>query len=210
MMSKRALPPPIPDFRIRNMNPALDFVRQGTPRSGSLTSPQITQIVKDFGQRQAAGAAADRLVPKTTISDLAGKLYAAPLTSAGIVAGIANVALARAAGDKRAGISVHDNGVQFESGHFGDKGRAFTLGNAVLHGPGSRPGDRNKRYDGVPTAATTAEHESGHTYQYQTPTFVPGYLLHLVHQALTGTPNPYEREADDFSEWKHRQKGGGR
>ncbi|KQX26056.1 hypothetical protein ASD39_02100 [Sphingomonas sp. Root50] len=122
---------------------------------------------------------------------------------------MANVALARAAGDKRAGISMRDNGIQFESGYFGDKGRAFTLGNAVLHGPGSRPGDLNNRYDGAPTAATTAEHESGHTYQYQNPTFVPGYLLHLVHEALTGTPNPYEREADDFSEWKHRQKGGG-
>lgn len=155
---------------------------------------------------KAERAAADRLTPSNRVTDLLGKLYAAPITAAGSIAGAANVAAARIAGDKRAKISMRDNGIQFESGYFGDKDRAFTLGNAVLHGPGSRPGDPNQRYDDRKTKATTAEHESGHTYQYQHPGFIPDYLRYLARQALTGKPNPYEIEADDFGEWQHRQK----
>ena len=129
------------------------------------------------------------------------------MTATGSIAGAINVAAARIAGDKRAKISVRDNGIQFESGYFGDGPRAFTLGNAVLHGPGSRPEKPNKRYDRLPTHANTAEHESGHSYQYQKPFFIPLYLLSELRRTLAGTPNPYEREADDFADWVHRQKG---
>jgi hypothetical protein len=157
-------------------------------------------------RRAAEHAAAERLTPRNGLTDLAGKAWALPLTAIGSLAGAANVAAAKMAGDKRAGISVSDNGIQFESGYFGDRNRAFTLGNAVLHGPGSRAGDPNHRYDGKDTDATTAEHESGHTYQYQHPFFVPNYLFYAGREAITGKPNPYEREADDFGDWKHRQR----
>ena len=135
-----------------------------------------------------------------------GKVYASPFTVAGSLVGGGNVLLAKAMGDKRAGVSVQDNGIQFESGYLGEKNRAFTLGNAVLHGPGSQAGDLNKRYDEKDTSATTAEHENGHSYQYYHPTFVADYIRYLVRQRLTGERNPYEQEADDFSEWKHREK----
>ena len=96
-------------------------------------------------QRAAEAAAAQRLTPYNRLTDWLVKAYASPLTAAGSLAGAANVAAARIAGDERAKISVSDNGIQFESGYFGDKDRAFTLGNAVLHGPESRPGDPNIR-----------------------------------------------------------------
>ncbi|MFD2500670.1 hypothetical protein ACFSTI_19830 [Rhizorhabdus histidinilytica] len=169
----------------------------------------MARIVADVRRRQAEAeqAAANRLLPSNRFTDALGKAYAAPLTFAGGVAGLANVAAARLAGDKRAGISVRDNGIQFESGYLGEKDRAFTLGNAVLHGPGSRPEDPvGRSYDRQPTQANTAEHESGHTYQYQKFGFVPLYLLSALYGALNGTPNPYEREADDFANWVHRQR----
>lgn len=138
------------------------------PGPNPLTSPVVSRIVADVRRRQAEAeqAAANRLLPSNRFTDALGKAYAAPLIFAGGVAGLANVAAARLAGDRRAGISVRDNGIQFESGYFGEKDRAFTLGNAVLHGPGSRPADPVRQgYDRQPTQANTAEHESGHTYQ---------------------------------------------
>lgn len=179
------------------------------PGPNPLTSPVVARIVADVRRRQAEAeqAAANRLLPSNRFTDALGKAYAAPLTFAGGVAGLANVAAARLAGDRRAGISVRDNGIQFESGYLGEKDRAFTLGNAVLHGPGSMAAKPAGRYDQQPTQADTAEHESGHTYQYQKFGFVPLYLLNALHSALTGTPNPYEREADDFASWVHRQRG---
>jgi hypothetical protein len=181
-------------------------------RDSTLDNPRSwwdKQIMEQARRSRAEAVAADRLVPDNRVTDTLGKTWAAPLTLAGSVAGAANVAAARIAGDKRAGMSIRDNGIQFESGYFGIPDRAFTLGNAVLHGPGSKPDDRNNRYDKQPTFATTAEHESGHTYQYQQPGFIPGYLYQLVRQALTGQPNSYEREADDFGDWKSRRRGGG-
>lgn len=176
-------------------------MRQST---SSLAANKATDFQR---QRAAEAAAAERLTPYNRLTDWLGKAYASPLTAVGSAAGAVNVAAARIAGDQRAKISIGDNGIQFESGYFGDKDRAFTLGNAVLHGPGSQPGGLNNRYDKQDTDATTAEHESGHTYQYQHPGFVPGYLGYLARKKLTGTPNPYEQEADEFGEWKHRQKG---
>jgi len=176
-------------------------------------SSVIAKIAADVRKRQAAEAAvanqtaaANRLVPHNGLTDFLGKVWAAPLTAVGSLAGAANVVTARIAGDKHARISVRDNGIQFESGYLGDKNRAFTLGNAVLHGPGSKAGNPNERYDGKPTRANTAEHEGGHSYQYQQPGFLPLYLLSELRRRLDGTPNPYEREADDFGDWTHRQK----
>jgi hypothetical protein len=176
-----------------------------------LKSPAAMKVIADARRRAAAeAAAAARLVPYNRLTDLLGKIWASPLTLGGSLAGAANVAAARLAGDERARISLRDNGIQFESGLFGEKKRAFTLGNAVLHGPGSTADAPNNRYDKQPTAATTAEHESGHTYQYQHPGFITNYIGSFIRQALTGRPNPYEQEADDFAEWKHRQRRRGR
>jgi hypothetical protein len=190
--------------RVTSMKPALALAQKG--RISPMSGLETKQLVEDLRRRAAENRAAARLVPSNRFTDAMGKVYAAPYTLAGSLAGGANVLLARAMGDKRAGVSVRDNGIQFESGYFGARNRAFTLGNAVLHGPGSRPGDPNNRYDERDTSATTAEHESGHSYQYYHPTFAADYIRYLVRQRLTGKRNPYEQEADDFSEWKHRQK----
>jgi len=56
-----------------------------------------------------------------------GKVYASPFTVAGSLVGGGNVLLANAMGDKRAGVSVQDNCIQFESGYLGEKNRAFRL-----------------------------------------------------------------------------------
>lgn len=186
-----------------------------------MQSPAVQKIVADhrrkwaaeaaaMERRRAETAAAERLIPYNRLTDALGKAWAAPFTLAGSVAGAANVGIARAMGDKRASISVRDNGIQFEHGHFGDPDQAFTLGNAVLHGPESQASYPNKRYDGEGTNATTSEHESGHTYRYQHPGFVADYIRYLVREKLTGKPNPYEREADDFGDWKSHRRGGGR
>ncbi|WP_458836256.1 hypothetical protein [Rhizorhabdus wittichii] len=63
----------------------------------------MARIVADVRRRQAEAeqAAANRLLPSNRFTDALGKAYAAPLTFAGGVAGLANVAAARLAGDRR-------------------------------------------------------------------------------------------------------------
>lgn len=191
--------------RVTSMKPALALAQQGpiTPMS----APEARQLLQNVRRRMAENEAAARLIPRNRFTDIMGKVYASPYTAAGSVVGGANVLLAKAMGDKSAGVSVQDNGIQYESGYFGEPGGAFTLGNAVLHGPGSHAADPNKRYDGKDTRATTSEHEAGHAYRYQHPGYVTDYVRYFVRKVLTGEPNPYEREADDFGDWKHRTHG---
>ncbi|RYE40422.1 MAG: hypothetical protein EOP21_09600 [Hyphomicrobiales bacterium] len=174
-----------------------------------MKSPVVKKLLAER-RRQTEAEAAENLIPYNELTDTLGKLWAAPFTLAGSIAGAANVAAARLSGDEHAGISVRDNGIQFESGFLGQSDRAFTLGNAVLHGPGSWASKPNRRYDGDGTKATTSEHESGHSYRYQHPGFVADYVRYLVLEYLTGKPNPYEREADDFGDWKSRRRSGAR
>lgn len=194
-------------FRVSSMAPTIALTTKPGRTSNRLSSEQVAQLLSDLRRREAERKAATRLLPSNRFTDILGKVYAAPYTLAGSLAGLANVAAARLTGDKRARISARHNGIQFESGYFGDPRRAFTLGNAVLHGPGSRPDRPNDRYDDLPTKTNTSEHESGHTYQYQQPDFVSAYLLSALREKLTGARNRYEQEADDFAEWRHRCRG---
>lgn len=173
-----------------------------------MKSPVIRKMVADERGRQEDAAAA-RLLPANRYTDALGKVWASPFTAVGSIVGAANVAAAKIAGDERARISVSDNGIQFESGYLGKGKQAFTLGNAVLHAPGSQAISPNNRYDGQGTNANTAEHESGHTYRYQKPGFVADYVRYLVRELLTKQRNPYEDEADDFGDWKYRQRQSG-
>ena len=147
----------------------------------------------------------DRLVPDNMFDDAAGKLWALPVTALGIAAGSLNVLAGQVAGHKDARISVGNNALQFEDGLIGQDNSAFTLGNAVLYGPGGHPNTPvRKRYDGVRTPVSLGDHETGHTYQHYRPGFIPRWALGQVRKVLTDQPNPYEVEADDFGDEMYR------
>jgi len=84
-----------------------------------MKSPLIAKMIDDY-RRKREDAAAARLLPANQLTDLLGKVWASPFAAAGSLAGAANVGIARAMGDKRAGISARDNGIQLEHGYFGD------------------------------------------------------------------------------------------
>jgi len=141
------------------------------------------------------------------VTDILGKIWASPFTAVGSALGAANVGLAKVAGNDKAKISVGNNALQFENGLLGFGGRAFTMGNSVLYGPGEDATRPSKaRYDGRGAKASLAEHEMGHTYQYQKYNFPALYLGNKIAGRITGRRNPYEDEADDFGDAVHGRR----
>ena len=166
-------------------------------------SEQAAQLRQETLKRwaDARAAAHDRLRPSNVVTDVIGKVGALPLTAMGSALGAANVGLARLAGHKNARMTVGHNALQFEDGLIGLGGRAFTLGNSVIYAPGEHPSSPSrKRYDERRTPASLAQHEMGHSYQYQKFGFAPLYLANLVTGSISRKRNPYEDEADDFGD----------
>lgn len=159
------------------------------------------------GWRKHERAVYEHLMPDNAISDVAGKLWALPLTAAGAVAGSLNVAAARLAGNRDARISLANNAIQFENGLFGKSQSAFTLGNSVLYGPGAYPSLAiDERYDRRKTPVTLGDHEKGHTYQFTKPLFPALYVGSKIADEINGKYHRYEVEADDFSEDAYRRR----
>jgi hypothetical protein len=125
------------------------------------------------------------------IVDLAGKLWTLPNTVVGIVIGLAGVLLG-------ARISLGNNAIQFE--HFPLGIGALTLGNAILYGRSTAPGDIKPLY-GSKQPLSLAAHERAHTYQYQAlgPFFIPVYLACGGIQAR----NPFEQAANAYAAGGH-------
>lgn len=124
-------------------------------REGKITADRARQLEAQNhealrrGQRDRERAAYERLIPSGRLSDVAGKIWAAPITAVGALAGLASVGAAKLAGHDDARITPGNNAIQFEGGLFGVPG-AFTMGNSVIYGPGSHPDDPSrKRYDDV-------------------------------------------------------------
>lgn len=171
--------------------------------------PQERQMAAEYiymgefaGLREYAPAnfyAGDRPEPGG-LEDLAGKLWAAPVTVPAAIAGAANVGLGALAGNENAGIQFGDNAIQFVGGAFGQGGTlgwggegAVTLGNTQLYAGNVTPDTPTNGYDGG-TVVRTGDHEEGHTYQYQRDgvLFFPQYLP----QGVQNPANPYEQAAD--------------
>ena len=125
------------------------------------------------------------------LADLAGKLWTSPKTAAGIAIGLAGVLFG-------AKISFGSNAIQFERFPLGIG--ALTLGNAILYGRGTAPGDVRPLY-GSPQPLSLAAHEQAHTYQYQAlgPFFLPVYLAFGGIHAR----NPFERAANAYAAGGH-------
>ncbi|HUO82673.1 MAG TPA: hypothetical protein VM616_07440 [Gammaproteobacteria bacterium] len=125
------------------------------------------------------------------IVDLAGKVWTLPNTAAGIVVGLAGLLLGTR-------ISFGNNAIQFERFPVGTG--ALTLGNVVIYGRGTAPGDIRRLY-GSTQRLSLAAHERAHTYQYQAlgPFFLPVYFAFGGIHAR----NPFERAANAYAEGGH-------
>jgi hypothetical protein len=114
-------------------------------------------------------SASDRKGFWGTTKDVAGKIWAAPMTTIGVIGGSILTGTSLLTG-KGGGISIENNAITFTTGF--NLGGSVTFGNAIIHA-GSRtrgiPWDSASsvdRYDGT-TKVNLGKHEEAHTYQYQ-------------------------------------------
>lgn len=131
------------------------------------------------------------------IADIAGKLWTAPNTLAGLLLG----AVALLAGAR---VRIAHNAIVFHSVPLAH--RAFVLGNVIIN-PMADLDWRCATYESValrkrdPTCALETvhlgKHEEAHTRQYQVlgPFFLPVYALTM----LLPSPTPFERAADEYA-----------
>jgi RHS repeat-associated protein len=113
-------------------------------------------------------SASDRKGFWGTAKDIAGKIWAAPMTIAGFISGSILTGASLLAG-KGGRISIENNAITFTMGF--NLGGSITFGNAIIHaGPGGVQGWNSQspvaRYDGTANVAL-GKHEEAHTYQYQ-------------------------------------------
>jgi hypothetical protein len=99
--------------------------------------------------------------------DIAGKVWAAPMTALGVVAGTILSGASVIAG-RGGGISMGNNAITFTTG-FNLNG-SITFGNSIIHAGGDvRRWNSNSTVYRYNRAATVnlGKHEEAHTYQYQ-------------------------------------------
>jgi RHS repeat-associated protein len=119
--------------------------------------------------------------------DIAGKIWAAPNSALGLAAGVAGIPFG-------AEPVVGNNSIQFLNYPLG--GGALTLGNVVLYGGGTAPGDVGNFYNfGIHNLGA---HEMAHTFQYERlgPLFLPAYFLG---GGGIGRDNPLEVSAHRYA-----------
>lgn len=124
--------------------------------------------------------------------DLLGKLWTAPNSLLGLIAGLSMVPFG-------ARVSVGDNALRFENIPLG-RG-ALTLGNIVLYSHHCAPDTETTGMYGDSRCLRIGKHEQAHTLQYQLlgPLFLPVYLC----CGGISARNPFERAANDYAAGGH-------
>jgi hypothetical protein len=151
-----------------------------------------------------------------TIKDIAGKIWAAPMTAIGVVVGTITTGISVLTG-KGGSISIENNAITFTTGL--NLNGSITLGNAIIHaGPvlDGEPWDSTKdvpRYDDPNVKVNLGKHEEAHTYQYQIfgiftiPVILGSAIIHGGIGAGDGSfhdfmaQSIYEKAADDYAQF---------
>jgi RHS repeat-associated protein len=150
-----------------------------------------------------------------TIVDIAGKIWAAPMTAVGVVAGTVLTGVSIITGNGGS-VSLENNAITFNTGL--NLGGSITFGNAIIHaGPeiDNEPWDSEKdvpRYDGS-GYVNLGKHEEAHTYQYQTlgvftiPAIIGSAVVNGGIGAGDGSfhdfmeQSDYEKSADNYAQY---------
>lgn len=152
---------------------AANDAKQAVRRAGSASA----RILSNMGAQVSAGQQMEREVIAPATADIAGKIWSAPNTLAGMAYGGAGHAVGLAMGTKPY-VAVGANAIQFRNNPFGGVG-AVTLGNTTTYS--EDPTDprstwvKNHRAGSVPVW----EHERQHTIQGQQlgPLYLPSNAL---------------------------------
>jgi RHS repeat-associated protein len=146
-------------------------------------------------------SARDKTGFKGVLKNILGKINAAPVTVAGLVAGavLTGVSVITGNGGK---ISIENNAITFTAG-LGLPG-SITLGNTIIHAKGSienwNSKTISKRYDGL-AGILLGRHEEEHTYQYETYGVLMPIMwgITIIQNGKMGK-SPFEIAADNASE----------
>jgi hypothetical protein len=146
--------------------------------------------------------------------DIAGKIWAAPMTAVGLVVGAIAVGVSVISGNGGR-ISIENNAITFTTRL--NLNGSITLGNTIIHA-GSRNGNTEEwnssssvpRYDGT-ADINLGKHEEAHTYQYQQyGIFTPAVIVisAIVNGGLSKSnftdfmgSSDYEIAADDYAQF---------
>jgi RHS repeat-associated protein len=159
--------------------------------------------------------ASDKSEFSETIIDTVGKVWAAPMTALGFVAGAVLTGASILTGNG-GHILLENNAITFTTGL--NLGGSITLGNTIIHaGPviEGKPWNSEKdvpRYDGT-VDVNSGKHEEAHTYQYQAlgvftiPAIISSAIANGGIGAGDGSfhdfmaQSAYEKAADDYAQF---------
>lgn len=147
----------------------------------------------DSGGGGARGSEPTATCPSHPILGAIGKIWAAPNTAIGALAGIGSAAIGKLMGYNPT-ISFGNNSIQIANAATINN-RAYTIGNVQVYAPGRGPNIVQPSYSGA--IVNVGKHEEAHTVQSQI--LGPLYLPVAILGGRLGNANPIETGADKYA-----------
>lgn len=182
-----ASPPSLPFWGLENVLPLVFYINDLGNGGGEEELLVTAQPIEEQGPQNVICP----IVYSAFMGDGTDKVA----TLAGLAAAGGDWAISKlGGGDPK--FSPGNNAIQLTGGILGQEGRAVTLGNVSIYGPGADPSAPLGRYDGKPTNATLGDHERQHTYQWKLGGyFVATYVYDLATKGQAGVR--WEKQADN-------------